>query len=49
VYQVKLTHIAGPDTTCKGMFMNLKSEGDTLGIEPNNAELQVPNTTFKTS
>lgn len=48
VYQVKLTHITGPDTTCKGMFMNLKSEEDTLGTEPNNAELQVPNTTYKT-
>jgi hypothetical protein len=28
--------------------MNLKSEEDTLGTEPNNAELQVPNTTYKT-
>jgi len=48
VYQVKLTHITSPDTACKGMFMNLKSEEDTLGTEPNNAELQAPNTTFKT-
>jgi hypothetical protein len=28
--------------------MYLKSEEYTLGTEPNNAELQVPNTTFKT-
>jgi len=48
VYQVKSTYITGPDTTCKGMFMYLKSEEDTLDTEPNNAEPQVPNTTFKT-
>jgi hypothetical protein len=28
--------------------MNLRSEEDTLGTEPNNVELQVPNTTYKT-
>lgn len=47
VNQVKLTHIAGLETTCKGMFTILKSEEDTLGTETNNAELHVPHTTFK--
>jgi hypothetical protein len=48
VYQVKLKHRTGADTTCKGMFNNLIYGEDTLGTETNNEEFQVSNTTFKT-